>query len=435
MPGRPAQVVLEALAFAQAGRFAAIRDMFPPQLQPLVLPEALAQAWAAELQRQGEITSVGAPASEPAPPAGVTVKVPVTCVRGGFSIAAAVREDGRLLSLQLAPLDAALPIAPWEPPAYADPESFEEHEVVLESGPRSVPGVVSLPRAPGLPRAAVVLLAGSGSLDRDETIGRNKPLKDVAWGLASQGVAVLRFDKVTYAHATELVDTQDFTLSDEYLPQALAAIRLLRQHPAIDPGRVFLLGHSLGGTAAPRIAAAAPAVAGLILLAGGAQPLHWAIVRQIRYLASLDPTTEAAAQPVIEALAEKARRVDGSALSPSTPASDLPLGAPASYWLDLRDYEPARLAATLGSPMLILQGGRDYQVTVDDDLARWRAALAARDDVTIHVYPSLNHLFAPGEGPPSPAEYEPAQHVDAAVVADIATWLETMAGRPIAIPA
>jgi hypothetical protein len=70
--------------------------------------------------------------------------------------------------------------------------------------------------------------------------------------------------------------------------------------------------------------------------------------------------------------------------------------------------------------MLILQGGRDYQVTVADDLALWREALP---DATIRVYPALNHLFAPGEGPPSPAEYERAQHVDAAVVADIAGWL------------
>jgi hypothetical protein len=149
------------------------------------------------------------------------------------------------------------------------------------------------------------------------------------------------------------------------------------------------------------------------------------IVRQTRYLASLNPTTEAAAQPVLEALTEKAHNVDSPDLSPSTPAGDLPLGAPASYWLDLRDYNPSGLAATLARPMLILQGARDYQATVDDDLARWQEALAGREDVTIRVYPSLNHLFTPGEGPSSPAEYEPAQHVDATVVSDIASWLES----------
>jgi dienelactone hydrolase len=420
---RPAEVVLEALELARTGRFAAIRDLFAPHLQPYVVPEALAEAWEAALQRQGEITTVGTAVTEPAPPAGVTVKLPVACRHGGFTIVCTVADDGRLLGLQLAPLDAAEPIAPWQPPSYADPATFEEQEVTLETGPRLVPGTITAPLDRVRPGAAVVLLAGSGSLDRDETIGRNKPLKDIAWGLASRGITVVRFDKVTYTHASDLKDAQNFTLSDEYLPQAIAAIRLLQRHPTVDPDRIFLLGHSLGGTVAPRIASEEPSVAGLILFAGGAQPLHWAIVRQTRHLASLNSVTARAAQPAIDTLTEKAQRVDSPDLCLSTPASELPLGAPASYWLDLRDYQPAQLAASLDKPILILQGGRDYQVTVDNDLNLWQQALADDDDVTVHVYASLNHLFTPGEGPSSPAEYEPAQHVDPTVISDIVNWL------------
>lgn len=422
MLGAPAEVVLSALDMAQAGRFAEIHELFAPPLRPLITPEALEAGWKAELARQGPITTVGAPLTEPSGTGAVVVKVPVTCERGGFALVAPVTEQGQLAGLQLAPLSAAEPIAPWEPPAYADPGSFDEHEVTLRSGELAVEGTVSVPRDSG-PRPAVVLLAGSGSLDRDETIGRNKPFKDVAWGLASRGVTVLRFDKVTYAHAGELKHAERFTLSDEYVPHALAAVEVLRANRAVDDTRIFLLGHSLGGTVAPRIVAAEPSIAGMVMLAGGAQPLHWVLVRQFRYLASLRPENEAASQPAIEALTERARRIDGPDLAPSTPASELPLGAPASYWLDLRDYDPAALAATLGKPMLILQGARDYQVTVDDDLARWQTALADRTDVTIRVYPELNHLFAPGSGLSSPAEYEPAQHVDATVVGDIASWI------------
>jgi hypothetical protein len=217
------QAMLDVLELARSGRFAEVRDRFASNLQPLVVPEALAQAWNAELDKQGAIVAVGAPLSEPAPPAGCTVKVPVGCDRGGFTLVAVVTDEGRLLSLQLAPPDAAEPIAPWQPPHYADPDAFEEEEVALESCPRAVRGTLSLPRA-STPLPAVVLLAGSGSLDRDETIGRNKPLKDIAWGLASRGTAVLRFDKVTYTHAAELKDARDITLDSEYLPQAIAAI-------------------------------------------------------------------------------------------------------------------------------------------------------------------------------------------------------------------
>jgi uncharacterized protein len=427
MPRTPVHTTLTALDLARAGRFAEIRDLFAPQLQSMVPPEALKAAWETELGRQGSVTSVGAPVSERMHAGVLVVKVPVSCERGAFALIATVSEDGELGGLQLAPPGAAAPIAPWEPPADADPGAFAEQELTLGSGQLAVPGTLSVPRDPG-PHAAVVLLAGSGSLDRDETIGRNKPFKDIAWGLASRGVATLRFDKVTYAHAHELKGACDFTLADEYVPDATAAIKILEQHPAVAEDRVFLLGHSLGGTVAPRIATSDPTVAGLIILAGGAQPLHWVIVRQMRYLASLRPETEAATQPVIDALAEKARMVDSTDLSPATPASRLPLGAPASYWLDLRDYDPVEEAATVDKPTLILQGGRDYQVTVADDLSRWEAGLRNRPNVTIRVYPEHNHLFAPGSGPSTPEEYEPAQHVDATVIADIADWVATIPG-------
>jgi uncharacterized protein len=271
----------------------------------------------------------------------------------------------------------------------------------------------------------VVLLSGSGPHDQDETIGRNKPFKDLAWGLASAGVAVLRFEKVSYAHAAIIAADPDFTLTDEYVPHAAAAIRLLRGHPAVDPARVYVAGHSLGGTVAPRVAAAEPSVAGLVILAGGAQPLHHAALRQVRYLAELDPGKEAITRPMIDTMTRQAAAVDDPGLSAATPRSDLPFGVPAPYWLDLRGYDPAVAAAALDKPLLILQGARDYQVTVADDLALWEAALGSRTEVTIRVYGTDNHLFFTGSGPSTPAEYEPAQHVDPAVVADIAAWLRT----------
>ena len=106
-----------------------------------------------------------------------------------------------------------------------------------------------------------------------------------------------------------------------------------------------------------------------------------------RYLASLDPATAAAAQPAIDAVTRQAELIDSPRLSPATSATDLPFGVPASYWLDLRGYDPAAAAAALGKPMLILQGGRDYQATVTEDLAGWQASLAGLAlDVTIRVY-------------------------------------------------
>ncbi len=122
-------------------------------------------------------------------------------------------------------------------------------------------------------------------------------------------------------------------------------------------------------------------------------------------------------------MSEQALLVDSPGLSDSTPSSKLPLGVPAAYWLDLRGYDPVASARALDRPILILQGGRDYQATVADDLARWEAGLAGHPDVTVHVYPADNHLCFPGTGPSTPEEYEPVQHMDPDVIADIAHWL------------
>jgi len=420
---------LAVLDLARAGSFAEIHDLFVAGLRQMVDPGALRAAWEAELSEHGSVSSVGTPASEPFSGDTTAVKVPVTFERGAVTLAVYLTSAGQLTGLQLEPAVDGPPAAPWQPPGYADPGRFDEQEVTLGSGPLAVPGTLSLPHGDG-PYPALVLLSGSGPNDRDGTILRSKPLKDLAWGLASRGIAVLRFDKVTYAHPHEVGQNRTFTVADEYLPDALAAIALLQAHPAIDATRVFVAGHSLGGTVAPRVAAAEPSVAGLIMLAGGTEPLPWAAVRQVRYIASLNPDTAALAQPGIDALTAQARRVDDPDLSPQTPDAELPFGVPAPYWLDLRGYDAVAVAAGLRQPLLLLQGGRDYQVTLADDLSRWRAGLDGRPGVTIRVYPADNHFFFPGDGPSSPAELVAAQHLDPDVVGDVCDWL-TAAADPV----
>ncbi|RPE28480.1 alpha/beta hydrolase family protein [Kitasatospora cineracea] len=401
-------------ALLEAGRFDDIAGLFAPPLRAAVPAEALRLAWAVETGGRGGVRSLAEPRPEPGGADPVRVRIPVTCADGGFTVVTSVGADGLLHGLRLDAHDGA----DWQAPPYAHEDRFTEREVLLGTGPLAVPGTLTLPAGPG-PWPAAVLLAGGGPFDRDGTSGPNKPLKDLAWGLASRRTAVLRFDKPAFAHPGRV--PAGSTMADEYLPPALAAVELLRHLPGIDPDRVHLVGHSTGGKAAPRIAAADPSVAGLVLLAADAEPMHRAAVRVARHLAALAPGPDA--DRAVADLARKADLVDDPDLAPDTPARLLPLGFSAPYWLDLRSYDPVATAAALDRPLLLLQGGRDYQVTVADDLARWRRGLAHRGDVTIRVHPDANHLFLPGTGRPSPAEYAVPGHVAPAVVDEIATWL------------
>jgi dienelactone hydrolase len=419
----PQTTALSVLDLARAGRFADIRNRFAAGLRPMVAAAALEGAWDAAEAAHGPVVSVGVARCDPASP-GVVVKVPVIFERGELTLAVSVTASGELTGLQLAPVSNSQPPRSWQPPPYADPDRFDEDEVVIGSGPLAVGGTLTRPKAAG-PIPAVVLLGGSGPTERDGTIATTKPCKDLAWGLASRGVAVLRFDKVTHTHPVQAKANRNFTLADEYLPHALAAVDLLRTHRAVDAERVFIAGHSLGGTVAPRVATAEPTIAGIIILAGGAEPLQWAAVRQVRHLASLEPATAATSQSAIDAMTAQARQVDSPDLTAETPDDRLPFAIPAPYWLYLRSYDPIATAAALDKPMLICQGGRDYQVTVADDLARWQAGLDGKARLTIRIYPADNHFFLPGTGPSSPAELSAPQHVDPQLIADIHEWLTT----------
>ncbi len=315
----------------------------------------------------------------------------------------------------------ATPLA-FNPPPYVKTGSFHEVDVTIGSGQWALPGTLTLPNGSG-PFPAVVLVHGSGPEDRDETIGPNKPFRDLAWGLASQGIAVLRYDKRTYAHKDLFTPAvlATFTVQEETIDDALLAARLLRQTSGIDLKRVFVLGHSLGGYLAPRIAQQDPALAGLILLAGLARPLEDTIIDQMDYQFSLGGTPSSDQTAQLHVMQTQAANIKDPNLSSSTPAGDL-MGIAAAYWLSLRGYQPAEAAKSLSQPMLILQGGRDYQVTAAD-YELWKAALGSLPNVTMKWYPSLNHLFFSGTGPITPQEYYTEGHVSPDVVSDIVGWV------------
>ena len=308
------------------------------------------------------------------------------------------------------------PHATWDAPSYATPSAFSERSVQVGTAP-ALPGTLTLPNGKG-PFPAVILVHGSGPQDRDETIMSSKPFKDLAWGLASKGVAVLRYEKRSKVAPHGVV-----TQKEEVIDAVHDALALLAVTPEIDHQRVYVAGHSQGGYLAPRIAEREPSVKGIIMLAGSTIPLEDSLVNQLTYFSSLAPDDEGLKKQITGAQQFK-QKVESPSLRSDEDVA-FPIGGASvkgAYFLDVRDYRPIATASRLSCRILVLQGERDYQVTTRE-FADWKAGVK---NATFHSYPSLNHLFMSGEGTPAPAEYaRPGQHVDAQVVIDIATWIKS----------
>jgi dienelactone hydrolase len=414
-PKEPATTATDLIDRLAKGDFQAAASPFDEAMRAAAPPDKLFEVWTALQKQIGPYKRRAGVRTEKQ---GTYTVVFVTAEfeRSTVDFKVAIDNGGKVGGFFVLPPQTAG--SEYLPPAYVTKNAFQESDVTIDaggSGEWALPGTLAMPVGAG-PFPAVVLVQGSGPNDRDETVEGNKPFRDLAWGLASRGIAVLRYEKRTRQYGAKVGSVKDFTVRQETIDDAVAAAGLLRHTPGIDPRRVFVLGHSLGGVLIPRIGQRDPQLAGLIVMAGAARPIEDLILEQVSYIAAADGTVTDDEKKQIESLRGEVAKV--KALKPGDTGSAL--GAPASYWLDLRGYDPPEAAKALKQPLLILQGERDYQVT-PDNLAAWKKAVPG---ATFKTYPKLNHLFIEGEGKSTPAEYEKPGHVSAAVIEDIAGWIK-----------
>jgi dienelactone hydrolase len=400
------------------GQFDKIEAQFGPAMAAALPAGKLATVWAGLSNQLGPLQSCGEATARKVRDFNVATLI---CKFQNAIVDAviSVDADGKLAGLNFRPHVA------WTPPAYVKTDAFTEQPLIVVNGKFELPGTITIPRGDG-PFPAVVLVHGSGPHDEDETVGANKPFKDLADGLASRGVAVLRYTKRTLKYGLQSSDDPiRLTVDDEAISDARAAVDLIAKQPRIDPARVFLVGHSLGAYLAPRIAKDDPRIAGIVVMAGTARPIEQVIVEQVRYLASSDGAPSEEGQKQIATAEQAAKQIE----SPDLKADDvvMVLGAKTygAYWLDLRGYRPVETAATLKIPILILQGGRDYQVT-PANYVDWTKTLSGRANVQMKLYKGLNHLFVTGTERSKPEEYNVPGHVAEDVVAEIASWVSSV---------
>jgi dipeptidyl aminopeptidase/acylaminoacyl peptidase len=396
------------------GQYADARKTFDATMSAALDVQKLQVTWEALGKQAGPLRSVEGTKSDAQGP---YTLVAVTCAfeNARIDVKLAFDPSHHVAGLFFLPTPDA-----WAPPAYAKPDAVDDVEITIGDDPWKLPGTLSLPKGKtGVP--AVILVHGSGPGDRDESIGPNRPFSDLAAGLAARGIAVLRYDKRTKVYGPK-IDLSTFTAVDESVTDTIAALHLLEARPEIDPKRIWVAGHSLGGFLAPRIAEKAPSVRGIALLAGSTRDLLGMMLEQQDYLSKLDGKVDPSETELLEKTKKAKKRVDDLVKGAKAEPGEVILGAGPAYFIDLAKYDALATVGRLDKPVFVAQGERDYQVT-KVDFERWKKALAGKKDVEQKLYPALNHLLAAGEGKSAPEEYERRTPVDATLVDDLATFV------------
>jgi uncharacterized protein len=279
-------------------------------------------------------------------------------------------------------------------PDYVKRRKFKEVQVYFKAGDFLIPGTLSIPKC-GRKIPLVILVHGTGPMDRDNSVGASKMFKDLAWGLSSKRVAVLRYDKRTYVYAARISEYygDKFTVNEEIVIDALAAAEFGKTIKRIDVKKIIIAGHGMGGTIAPRIINMKPELAGIIVMAGFARPYEDLILDQARYLGRVTAINSIYSEPIsFERLERQVAMVKNPLLSLETPSSELPLNLSSKYWLDLKNYNQISSARNVKRKIFFLHGENDQMVSITD-FSIWKNGLKHSKNASFKLYDNVNHYF------------------------------------------
>lgn len=374
-------------------------------------PKAYEQTMASIKEQVGEILKIY-PSIKSEVEEYVLVSVPIEGEKSNINLNIYFDKNNKIAGLRI----AAFNIGDQDKEESLSDDIIEK-SIVLNSDGYKLDGVLTLPKE-GDDFPIVIIVGGSGPTDKDGTIGANKVYRNISLQLANQGIATYRYDKRTYSYGTEISKNVNFTIFDEYITDIISATKLMTDLKEIDRDNVYILGHSLGGHVIPLISENVD-VNGYIIMAGSVSRLEELITKQYDYLFNLDGQISDDEQKILNdhyAGLEKLSNLD------DIRDDVIIIGAYKAYWESLRNYSPLESAKTIDSSVLVLQGKRDYQVTMDE-YELWYNEFSNYENWSFKTYENLNHLMIAGAGIPSPEEYSIEGDIDEKVIKDITNWI------------
>jgi len=283
----------------------------------------------------------------------------------------------------------------------------------------SLAATVTTPAAAGKQRhPAVVLVPGSGPIDRDAVVAGIPLFAQLAGQLADLGYVVVRYDKRGIGQSggrTERATLRDFA------DDSVAVTKWLADRKDVDEDRVFVVGHSEGASVA-MLAAREKKVAALVLMAAMGTTGRKLILEQQQHALQLAKVQEPERAKKIELQKQILEAVVADKGWEALPAEVRPL-VDTPWYRSLLVFDPAQVMKDIRQPILVLHGAFDTQVPVHhaERLAELARARKRSAPVELKVFPSLNHLLVPAKTGEI-SEY--ASREDAAISPEVARSID-----------
>lgn len=317
---------------------------------------------------------------------------------------------------------AATPATTVPMPPYAQRELFVERRVeVPATAELKLHGIVTLPTIAGATSTVpgVILIPGNGDFDEDATMGGNKPMRDIAHGLATLGVASIRFARRSYADPAGMTATPAPDLAARFTADAIQAARVLANQKEVDGKRLIVVGHDIGALVAPMVAREINAQA-VVLMAPLPSPTLPYLASQATHLIEAGPAPSEAGKAALEAAASALARQAVGKLEPG----EMLAGLPASVWLQLDSADPARVLGEDRRPFAVLWPGASFLLMREEDRAGWAAVVEKASPLGLgRTVAGVNHWFIPVEGEPTFESTLAAGNVSEALVRDLASYV------------
>jgi uncharacterized protein len=323
-----------------------------------------------------------------------------------------------IIAAGLLPLGTARPAE--QPQVATLPAGVTEIPLKLGEGEWAVDAILTLPIGPG-PHSGVILVHGSGPGTMDLNVGGSTIFRDLAWGFAARGIAVVRYNKRPTQHAAKFKALgRKPTLEEEYVEDASSCAALLRQRPEVDAKQVYVFGNSMGATLAATIANRNQ-LNGAIIMAGSPRRIGDILIEQATY--GLSVATDEKSRLRAAEVIQNGERING--LTAESDPEEIIHGSPVKVWRALaavRPVEQIRSLSARGGRALIMHGDRDYLVT-EADWQAWQS-VAGLPGVTMRRFPKLNHIMQEGEGKMTFEEYRWTRPVSSDFIGAVASWIK-----------